>query len=556
MRSILLRNSRVLFYTLWFLIGVIQASATQLIDDEAYYWVYSNFLAWGYFDHPPMIALLIKLGYSLFHNELGVRLLCVLLNTLTILISEKLLRRNNLPLFYMIVLSIGMLQIGGILAVPDTPLLFFTALFFYCYKRYTTTINWKNAFILGLTIALLFFTKYHGLLVVVFTLLSNIRLLKRKETWLSFAVVILFYSPHLLWQWENNWLSFRYHLFESNVSAYRLNNTLEYLAGQLLLAGPIAGFILIPAVFLYKASNKIEKGMKYTIAGIYLVFFLSSFRGKVEANWTMPVLIPMIVLAHAYIDQRRRWLQAIRAIAVVTFLLVIAARVYMIADIGPRNIIKDRFHNNKEWVSALHEKTGDLPVVFYNSYQRASMFWFYSGKPSHSMNDYRERLNNYSLWPQGQALLGKKVFIADIYDIMHFDDSVETKKMKFGFRLDSSFIPMDGLRIHTHKDKISMPEGNNLFLGARAEFNFELIEFLNENPNSKTALWIGIFRNKECIRHVYTGFNAQKLIKKSDMILPLDISALKKGKYYLRFGVQAKDYVPVHASNRIELTIN
>jgi hypothetical protein len=23
------------------------------LDDEAYYWVYSKFLDWGYFDHPP-----------------------------------------------------------------------------------------------------------------------------------------------------------------------------------------------------------------------------------------------------------------------------------------------------------------------------------------------------------------------------------------------------------------------------------------------------------------------------------------------------------------------
>jgi len=30
--------------------------------DEPYYWLWSHGLAWGYFDHPPMIAYFIRLG--------------------------------------------------------------------------------------------------------------------------------------------------------------------------------------------------------------------------------------------------------------------------------------------------------------------------------------------------------------------------------------------------------------------------------------------------------------------------------------------------------------
>ena len=49
------------FYATWTIITLIQAWGTELFDDEAYYWVYSKFLDWGYFDHPPMVALLIKM---------------------------------------------------------------------------------------------------------------------------------------------------------------------------------------------------------------------------------------------------------------------------------------------------------------------------------------------------------------------------------------------------------------------------------------------------------------------------------------------------------------
>ena len=57
-----------------FLLNLIQSGLTELIYDEAYYWYYAKTLAWGYFDHPPLVAFMIYLGTQLFDNELGVRL--------------------------------------------------------------------------------------------------------------------------------------------------------------------------------------------------------------------------------------------------------------------------------------------------------------------------------------------------------------------------------------------------------------------------------------------------------------------------------------------------
>lgn len=43
-----------------FVLNLVQASITELIYDEAYYWYYAQNLAWGYFDHPPMVAFMIR----------------------------------------------------------------------------------------------------------------------------------------------------------------------------------------------------------------------------------------------------------------------------------------------------------------------------------------------------------------------------------------------------------------------------------------------------------------------------------------------------------------
>src|ERR1700676_433527 len=56
------------------------AAWTPLTFDEAYYWMWSKHLAGGYYDHPPMVALVIRLGTMLAGDtELGVRLVSIVL---------------------------------------------------------------------------------------------------------------------------------------------------------------------------------------------------------------------------------------------------------------------------------------------------------------------------------------------------------------------------------------------------------------------------------------------------------------------------------------------
>ncbi|MBC7872377.1 MAG: glycosyltransferase family 39 protein, partial [Ferruginibacter sp.] len=379
MKELLQKNHRLVFYGLWLLLGLMQAGLTELQDDEAYYWVYSQYLDWGYFDHPPMIAVLVKMGYAIFPNELGVRLFPLLLNIFSLVIIEKLLERKNPFLFYAIALSMAVIQVTGFVAVPDIPLIFFTALFFLCYKRFINNYSLLNSFLLGLSVAFLFYSKYHAVLIVLFVLLSNIRLFTKYQTYVAGMIALLFFAPHLWWQYQHDWVSFRYHLFESNVNAYKFSFTADYIIGQLLLPGPIAGFILLPAAFLYKSKTQVEKALYYTMIGIYCFFLLSSFRGKVEGNWTSPVLVSLVVLAHSFLNEKARWQKTLFKLLPLTLVLILFARVIMIADLLPVKEIKKRYHAWKEWPALMKEKTKGLPVVFSNSYQRASKYWFYSG---------------------------------------------------------------------------------------------------------------------------------------------------------------------------------
>lgn len=545
------KHHRLLFYSTWLILALAQSASTELIADEAYYWVYSRFPDWGYFDHPPMIAVLIRSGYAIFHNELGVRLICALLSTLTILIIELLIDRKNPFLFYSIVLSIGVLQIAGFLAVPDTPLLFFTAVFFYTYHRFIEKTNWQNSLLLGIAISLLFYTKYHGLLIVLFAFLSNLKLFTRWQTWLVGFFVLLLYSPHLLWQGQHDWVSFRYHLFESNINAYRFSYTTDYLLGQLLLAGPLAGFILLPAAFMYKPKNETEKALKFTLFGVYLIFLVSSFRGKVEVNWTMPALVPLIVLSHQFMIDRVSWAKPLRIIAFISLLLIVAGRFYLVIDIGPDNSVKKRFHNNRVWAEAITGKTKDIPVVFYNSYQRASLFWFYSGIQSHSHNPYWDRRNNYNFWPTERNLLGKNVFIADVYGIDTFSDSINTKKGWVGLSSDSMYAALGGIKIIPELKRLGESGLNFFLIEMTAELPEPYRDFLLLHPGVNTELMVGIFNGKSLVKEYRTEIAALQIAKEKTPFTIKIIRDLPYRNYDIRIGIKAKKYLTTHNSKTI-----
>ncbi len=548
------KNHRILFYGSWLLLGLVQASFTELQDDEAYYWVYAKFLAWGYYDHPPMIGLLIKAGYALFSNALGVRLFPLILSTLTLFITEKLIEKKNHLLFYALCLSIAALQLAGFWAVPDTPLLFFTALFFLCYHHFIIKPSWQNIFLLGVSVACLFYSKYHGLLVVVFTLLSNTKLLKQRSTYMAGLIAFLLYLPHVWWQYQHDWISFKFQLFENKAHPYKLSYTTDYIAGQLLIAGPLSGIIFLVSTFAYKAKSTLEKALQYTAVGIFIFFFFSAFRGQVEANWTAPAMIPMLVLTHQYLQQHIKWKQWLFRLLPFTLLIVLAARVIMIADIVPASGIVEKFHAWKRWPQVLKQKTKGLPVVFNNSYQRASKYWFYTGQETYSLNSYQERINNYNFWPVEDSLLGKNVYILDIYNLNLLKDSIKAPMWEVGYAPDSNFHSFTKIKIRTEKNKYAISENDSVVLNFTTDIPALYNKYLQQHPSIDAQVKVGFFTKEAWIKDIDCSFTLQQLRTTPHQQITIRPD-MKKGRYYLVFAMSSSSLYYTHNSDKIQLDI-
>lgn len=555
------QHHRIIFYSTWFILGLLQSAFTELQDDEAYYWVYGQYLDWGYFDHPPMIGLLIKLGYSIFPNELGVRLFPFLLNVFSLVIIEKLiagdhsrLEARQAFLFYLVSLSIAVLQVSGFAAVPDIPLIFFTALFFLCYRSFIAKTTIFNILMLSLAIALLFYSKYHAVLIVGFTLLSNINLFKRHPIYVAGVLALVICIPHLWWQYQHNWVSFRYHLFESNVNRYKFSFTIEYIIGQLLLPGPLAGFIILPAAFLYKPRNETEKALRFTMIGIYAFFLLSSFRGRVEANWTSPVLVSLVVLAHRFLDIHARWQRLLYRLLPITLFIVLFARIVLIFDILPLKAVRERYHSWKKWPQEMNKITGGLPVIFSNSYQRASKYWFYTGQETLSQNDYRQRRNNYNFWPVEDSILGKPGWFLDIYRLHRFPDSLKTPLGWVGFIKDSSLASFSKIQIGVLNEPLRIPAGGSLELTCQFEIPEHYRDYIKNQVSLSDTTRIGIFNSRGWVKDIYTDIKLFDMVRQPTTRLHIQ-PGLQGGEYFLRFAIHTGFYNPTHNSEKIPLRI-
>src|SRR5690554_4800402 len=123
----------LVFLVATFVLNLLQSVNTELLLDEAYYWYYSRNLAWGYFDHPPMVAWMVRLGSTIFPAELGVRFISCMLYSITIFLLWTLIdhprKEKYLLLFCVLFLSPTLFHAYGFFTLPDTPLLFFTSLF-------------------------------------------------------------------------------------------------------------------------------------------------------------------------------------------------------------------------------------------------------------------------------------------------------------------------------------------------------------------------------------------------------------------------------------------
>ncbi|WP_418425991.1 ArnT family glycosyltransferase [Alistipes sp.] len=437
----------LLWLAVWWVCNLLQAGLTELANDEAYYHLFAERLAWGYFDHPPMTALLVWAGEHLFGGELGVRFFFTVLQPLYLWILWRIVRpadadRGDAALFMVVSAATLMLQLYGFIAVPDGPLMLTAALFLLTFKGFTE--GRRMAWLwMGIAMALMAYSKYHGALVVLFALaVTPPRQFLRPTLYLSALVAAVLLVPHLVWQYDHDWASFAYHLSGRN-SVFKPNYVVEFLTNMLVVFNPFFVPLYVQAWRKVKPQTTVGRALKLLPVAFIVFFLLSSLRGYVQPQWVIVACFGLIYVLFTYARRHPRTRRYVMWAGGVTIALIALVRLEMIFN--PLGIRFEVFDNRTSY-GAIAEAADGRPVVFRQGYAVAAKYAFYTGGEAYCQPNIRYRTHQWQFRDDDSRFTGREVLIECPAEVADTTREVHSLTMANGRRftwfVDRNFHPV------------------------------------------------------------------------------------------------------------------
>jgi 4-amino-4-deoxy-L-arabinose transferase-like glycosyltransferase len=418
-------------------VRLLFATIIPAFPDEAYYWLWSRNLATGYFDHPPVVAFLIRLGGVLFSplglgaSTLAIRLGPILAGWIAGIATAGMANRLGgveAAVRASIIMSVLPLAAAGlVLATPDAGVLAATAVSLYCLVRAfesevgsRESLRWWMA--TGLVLGVAFMSKYTSIFLpigVVIAVLSRGELrvrLREPGPYIACLLAALVFLPVLLWNSQHNWISFVFQLRHglsapqgsALVAAWKHEG--DFFGGQAALASPIL-FIMMGLVVArsFRATAPSECFALGVVALISFGFFVySGVRQRVEPNWPAPAYIPAIVLLSTVTMTPRseKWLKGgIVLAAAMSFFIYVQALI----PILPLKPAKDPIARAFGWgelsasvdstANAVRAETNRRTWVGGDRYQEASELALHlPSHPTTFSTNLSGRVNQFDLW--------------------------------------------------------------------------------------------------------------------------------------------------------------
>ena len=378
--------------TLFTLLKFVLAYWVPLFGDETYYWFWGKNLQLSYFDHPPFVAWMTSFSEVLIqflphiNSAFLLRLPFVLLSSLTVYVLLLCYRKNSFwtrgsqideKFFLLFIMLNPLIGIGGLIVTPDVPMMFFWAVSYLLILKLIESPKASLYALLGISLGLGFCSKYHMVLFVPFVLISlfvekRFYQIKWKKLSLTMATGLIFSLPVVLWNYQNEWVSFKFQLNHGfSDKDFNFMRTLGYIAGQALILNPILSF-----AYLFKAKSNLSTKIASTQ---WLFFLYSSFKSTVEANW------PMTAHAQAVVGMNNisRRIQKLSLVNMLFFWVLFAF--FLNSDFG-----QDKFNKLPQSVAAhdLYLKTKNYRPLYGPTYQMSSLLSFESGENIPKLKDF------------------------------------------------------------------------------------------------------------------------------------------------------------------------
>jgi 4-amino-4-deoxy-L-arabinose transferase-like glycosyltransferase len=372
------------------------AATTGIVEDEAYYWAWSQRLAAGYYDHPPGIAWLIAPFSHLFGaTSLGVRAGPVLAGTAAVALLLPAVRDRWL--LVTILASLPLYTLGGVLATPDAPMLAGWALALAGAYRG----NWLVA---GLGAGLAGLSKYTGWGIWPLLFLGAPRQWRAMLPGVALTLALL--APNLLWNADHDWVSVRFQLNHglgegvtgsagaTSAPAPGPLGALAFLGAQVGLVSPVL-FGAAVAFWVTGWRGDTTDRLSWWDSFPVLAFFtLAATLAQGEPNWAAPAWLGAAVgLANSSGRVRRAaWTGA--GFGAALSLLVVVHLYRPILDF-PKDPTA-RLGVGR--VLAESVQAWGVEPIYTERYQEAALIQYYEGLEAYALPGVA-RADQYDLWP-------------------------------------------------------------------------------------------------------------------------------------------------------------
>ena len=305
---------------------LIAAAFTPITFDEAYYWTWSKHLAGGYYDHPPMVAVVIRLGTLIAGDtEFGVRLVSILLalpmswaiyQAAAILFGSRRVAASSAILLNITLMA----AVGTMIVTPDAPLLVASSFLLFALAKVLQTGRGVWWLAVGAAAGCALLSKYTALFFGPAILIWLVAVPKLRHwlisPWLYLGglVALLLFAPVILWNAEHHWVSFIKQMGRARIEDFRPVYIAELIPTQIAFATPLVwmlGAMGLYAMFRRRAGTLPARALVNTMFWVIVAYFVwHSLHARVEANWFGPVYpafaIAAAVAAHL-VEWEPRW---------------------------------------------------------------------------------------------------------------------------------------------------------------------------------------------------------------------------------------------------------
>jgi hypothetical protein len=552
------------FLICWTILNALQAYKLEIHADEAYYWMYSRFLDWGYFDHPPMVAVFIKIGDSLMHNELGLRLMTILASTASIYLLWIILKKYsvNAISFILVISGIFIFHVYGFITTPDAPLFFFTTLFYWLYQKYIKEDSWLLAMALGIVIACSLYSKYHAILLILLTVASNMQLLKRMSFWGIVALAVALFIPHIYWQINHGYPSVNYHLYDRSAANYDPSNSYFYIPGQLLMAGPLIGWFLFYSVYKTRISDAFVRCLMVNGIGTFIFFFISTFRGEAQPHWTLIAFAPLAMLVLIRFEQvgsPPKWFYRVALINICFILILRFSIMFNLPPISRIGQIKS-FYGYRGWANTVKQKAGDSYMLMADGFQDPSKYNYYTNSTKGFSYDSRYyRKTQYDMWPIEENFQHKRVYYLQDAPNAATIDTIKTRDAKWYAAWIDDTRTYQRVTIETDNYKVKLSPGGkkDLVLKLTNPYPYP-IDFSDKGYRHEVVMGACFFQGNIMVQDqkADSTFNQILLPSHESTIYVLTLKApVEKGNYDMLFSIRTTPFEGSKNSRVIHLTV-